>query len=649
MASASTAPLTSIAQATSFEQLCDIEDLVYPSDDKAVKDLLAASAVQLPPDCNLSKNVASVKKARRERACCVVWLRYMLHTPDVYLQLPPSLVAYAQGIYHLRADHLNTDRWAVSLATTLALNMADHGDTPVKKSGGGGSGGSGPVSKKAARTLNVSPSQQQQQSTVQTTSPSPTFSSSLQLGSAQNPFAQLTSPSQPHSSPASPAGAAASGPWHAHTEKELLAIIPDELKWCLYFASDWTAKERLEYQKALTSRPDYEDPNKPMFAHRLGLVYSANQRADSMDFAKFGKILALMLCFDSPEMHRIVSMFDSGDEKAREDLDKRLQRIREAYEQILLHTRNQVTVTWPDVSKLLLALHQTLKAKRERLGILLQGRGSAADEILRSTDFQIQNVGAFFNCVVPKLQEFSSGIPDSSRASFVNYRVLSLVRPSVESLLGIHEQYDAAKDPHVQSGATAFAAFGLSPAVPALPPPAYVPPPPQLQAGVLPPPPPYGAPMQFPPPPHQAPPAAAAGRNGGGGAGGVRVGGGGGGGRGAGGAGAGGGGGFLGRPLSAALVGTSLAVLDPLAHLKHACQCRPQGPAAVGTHFCWECPQKYHARFGSCPGFNADGTRILASWSGDEITAATRQEWRTFIAAQGLASAISARGAEVNF
>lgn len=131
MASASTAPLTSIAQATSFEQLCDIEDLVYPSDDKAVKDLLAASAVQLPPDCNLSKNVASVKKARRERACCVVWLRYMLHTPDVYLQLPPSLVAYAQGIYHLRADHLNTDRWAVSLATTLALNMADHGDTPV--------------------------------------------------------------------------------------------------------------------------------------------------------------------------------------------------------------------------------------------------------------------------------------------------------------------------------------------------------------------------------------------------------------------------------------------------------------------------------------------------------------------------------------
>jgi hypothetical protein len=76
------------------------------------------------------------------------------------------------------------------------------------------------------------------------------------------------------------------------------------------------------------------------------------------------------------------------------------------------------------------------------------------------------------------------------------------------------------------------------------------------------------------------------------------VGGGGGSGRGAGSAGAGGGGGFLGRP---ALVGTSLAVLDPLAHLKHACQCRQQGPTAVGMHFCWECPQKYHPRFGSCP------------------------------------------------
>jgi hypothetical protein len=155
MASASTAPLTSIAQATSFEQLCDIEDLVYPSDDEAIKDLLADSAVQVPPDCNLSRNVASVKKARRKRACCVVWLRHMLHTPDVYLQLPPSLVAYAQGIYHLRAEHLSTDRWAVSLATTLALNMADHGDTPVEKSGGGVSGASGPVSKKAARVLIV--------------------------------------------------------------------------------------------------------------------------------------------------------------------------------------------------------------------------------------------------------------------------------------------------------------------------------------------------------------------------------------------------------------------------------------------------------------------------------------------------------------
>jgi hypothetical protein len=166
IASASTAPLTSIAQATSFEQLCDIKDLVYPSDDKAVKDLLADSAVQLHPDCNLSRNVASVKKAWLERACCVVWLCYMLHTPDVHLQLPPSLVAYAQGIYHLSTEHLNTDRWAVSLATTLALYMADHGDTPVKKSGGGGSADSGPVSKKASRELNVNPTQQQQQSTA---------------------------------------------------------------------------------------------------------------------------------------------------------------------------------------------------------------------------------------------------------------------------------------------------------------------------------------------------------------------------------------------------------------------------------------------------------------------------------------------------
>jgi hypothetical protein len=105
---------------------------------------------------------------------------------------------------------------------------------------------------------------------------------------------------------------------------------------------------------------------------------------------------------------------------------------------------------------------------------------------------------------------------------------------------------------------------------------------------------------------------------------------------------------FLGRPVSAALVGRSLAVLQP-AGGKTRCNCNARGTGVANQHFTWECPLKYFDRFGSCPGFSRDGSRIAVSWSGDDITAAIKREWSDFIQSKGLDPAISARGAEVNF
>ena len=49
------------------------------------------------------------------------------------------------------------------------------------------------------------------------------------------------------------------------------------------------------------------------------------------------------------------------------------------------------------------------------------------------------------------------------------------------------------------------------------------------------------------------------------------------------------------------------------------------------------------------PGFNQDGSRMGTAWSGNYITAAIKQEWLISIQLKGFDSALSARGAEVNF
>ena len=71
----------------------------------------------------------------------------MLNEPETYLHLSAPLTSYLQGLYRIRAEHLQSSRWASSLSSIVSANMADKGDTPTKTS----LADSQPVSKRATR------------------------------------------------------------------------------------------------------------------------------------------------------------------------------------------------------------------------------------------------------------------------------------------------------------------------------------------------------------------------------------------------------------------------------------------------------------------------------------------------------------------
>ena len=128
----------------------------------------------------------------------------------------------------------------------------------------------------------------------------------------------------------------------------------------------------------------------------------------------------------------------------------------------------------------------------------------------------------------------------------------------------------------------------------------------------LPPPPPAAPPAHTPPAPPSAPPSAK---------------------------------GFIGKSLSALIIGNNHGVT--ISGNPRTCTCAISKAFPGRTHFPFECPIKYHAHRGMCPGWTAAGQRIPSAWEGDNITAATQAEWRAFQAT--LISANAAGRTEVSF
>jgi len=60
----------------------------------------------------------------------------------------------------------------------------------------------------------------------------------------------------------------------------------------------------------------------------------------------------------------------------------------------------------------------------------------------------------------------------------------------------------------------------------------------------------------------------------------------------------------------------------------------------MGRHASWECPLRYCAKLGEpCPGFDAQGQKLATAWSGEQLSARTKAQWKVFIAAHSLEKA----------
>ena len=104
--------------------------------------------------------------------------------------------------------------------------------------------------------------------------------------------------------------------------------------------------------------------------------------------------------------------------------------------------------------------------------------------------------------------------------------------------------------------------------------------------------------------------------------------------------------GFLGKPVSHIICGNNFG--QTLAGGKsRPCSCLISRAFQGRIHYPFECPLRYHAQRGACPGWTATGARIPSAWNGDDITPATQAEWRTLVTT--LPSAFSAGSVEVKF
>ena len=111
----------------------------------------------------------------------------------------------------------------------------------------------------------------------------------------------------------------------------------------------------------------------------------------------------------------------------------------------------------------------------------------------------------------------------------------------------------------------------------------------------------------------------------------------------------GGGGGILAQPAHAWLLGKYAPHSGPAA-LPPGCACWKKFEAvhqgSIGAHARWDCPLRYIAQCGFCPGFSGNGLRLRGGWiDHDTPTDDTVADWKRLIEAKGLKPARGVHGA----
>ena len=98
--------------------------------------------------------------------------------------------------------------------------------------------------------------------------------------------------------------------------------------------------------------------------------------------------------------------------------------------------------------------------------------------------------------------------------------------------------------------------------------------------------------------------------------------------------------GFIGLPTAKVIVGQDIGF--DLVPGPPTCTCAINIFFPGSVHRGYECPLRYIARFGSCPGWALPGARIPSAWNGDTLAPATRAEWTAYIIRHKLTSARAA-------
>jgi hypothetical protein len=86
---------------------------------------------------------------------------------------------------------------------------------------------------------------------------------------------------------------------------------------------------------------------------------------------------------------------------------------------------------------------------------------------------------------------------------------------------------------------------------------------------------------------------------------------------------------FLGQPQHIYVTGAGYNAVAPGEQRSPPCSCGSKHGSTYlpGLHATWDCPFRYMARCGSCPGFLASGQRDPAQWNGDSLTTRAKQAW----------------------
>ncbi len=86
---------------------------------------------------------------------------------------------------------------------------------------------------------------------------------------------------------------------------------------------------------------------------------------------------------------------------------------------------------------------------------------------------------------------------------------------------------------------------------------------------------------------------------------------------------------FLGQPQHVYVTGEGYNAVPPREQRTPPCCCGSKHGSSYlpGLHSTWDCPFRYMARCGSCPGFLPSGQRDPAQWQGEHLSARAKLAW----------------------